>query len=203
MKASKFGQNVSLLVFTLCLLPALVQAHPEFGYHSGFESGALHPMHGLDHLIAMAAVGLWAAQRGGRSLLALPGAFVSAMIGGFLLSFTSFSLPHFESGITLSVILLGAFLAFRSNFRLPAATAMVALFGAFHGFAHGTELPTSASGSLFLAGFALSTLVLHAVGAFVGLKLKNAKPSEGFDPSTITRIAGAAICVSGLAFLAS
>ncbi len=202
MKASKFGQRVSLLVLTLGLLPALSQAHPEFGYHSGFESGTLHPLHGLDHLIAMVAVGLWAAQRGGRSLMALPGAFVLAMIGGFLLSFTSFSLPLFESGITLSVVLLGAFIAFRSNFRLSAATSVVALFGLFHGFAHGTELPTSASGSLFLAGFALSTLVLHAAGAWVGLKLKNAKPSEGFAPSTITRLAGAAICVTGLAFLA-
>ena len=152
----------------LVVMPTVVLAHE--GHGSGFLSGLGHPVGGMDHLLAMLAVGLWAAMLGGRALWALPLAFVGAMLAGGMLGLAALPLPGVEPMILASVVLLGVAAALA--LRLPAGWAAVAVaaFGLFHGHAHGAEGPETGL-VLYAAGFALATMGLHLVGLAVGLGL--------------------------------
>ena len=182
------------------VLPAVADAHT-FGTHdAGFAHGFLHPVGGWDHLLAMVAVGLWAAQRGGAALWALPAAFVTAMIGGGLLGMTGIALPAVELGIAGSVIALGALIAAQSRLSLPVSLAVVAAFALFHGHAHGAEMPEAAQPLLYGLGFALATALLHGAGVAAALSLRGiALDGKG---AFALRGLGAAIGLSGVALAA-
>ncbi len=174
------------LALAALLAPAAALAHAGHGAPSGFWDGALHPLVGADHLLAMVAVGLWAALAGGTARLAYPAAFLGAMIAGSLLGFGGIALPAMEPVILASVLVLGAATALA--LRLPAALACtcLALFGLMHGNAHGLE--ATAGGLAYVAGFALATALLHGAGLALALGIPGA-----------TRILGAATALGGAA----
>jgi urease accessory protein len=151
--------------------PAL--AHTGIGPASGFTHGFLHPLGGLDHVFAMVGVGLFAAALGGRALWLVPLSFVTMMAVGGALGMAGTFLPYVEIGIALSVVALGAMVAFQWKFPLAVAALVVGLFAIFHGHAHGAEMPDSISGIQYGAGFVLATALLHCagIGAGVGLGL--------------------------------
>lgn len=157
----------STLLFAM-LAPVVAHAHPG-GHADGFAAGLAHPFLGLDHLLAMIAVGVWAAQlartrRHAHALWALPLAFVGVMTLAAFLAVGGTALPAIESGVAASVLVLGLLIAARSRLALPAGLAVVALFAVFHGYAHGAEMPAAASLLTYGAGFALATAALHGVG---------------------------------------
>jgi urease accessory protein len=154
--------NLRHPLFALALLvaPAAAFGHPA----SGLLTGMLHPLLGLDHLLAMLAVGLWAAQQQGTARWVLPLAFVAAMLGGGLLGFAGLQLPLLETGIAGSVLALGLLVALAVRPALPVATGLTALFALAHGVAHGLELPALPSPWGYPAGFVGCTAALHVVG---------------------------------------
>lgn len=147
-------------------LPAL--AHPGHD-EAGLLSGFLHPLSGADHLLAMVAVGLWAAFLGGRAFWLVPGAFMSAMVVGFLFGMNGMVLPAIEPGIAASVVVLGVMIATTARLPLAPSIAIIALFGLLHGQAHGAELTGSAL--RFGLGFTAATAMLHAAGMASGTVL--------------------------------
>ncbi|NNM73597.1 HupE/UreJ family protein [Enterovirga aerilata] len=173
--------------------PAL--AHTGFGGVSGFGHGFSHPFGGADHVLAMVAVGLMAAQLGGRALWALPLAFLSMMTIGGALGLAGFELPYVELGIGLSVVAFGLAIALRADAPLALATALIGAFALFHGHAHGAEMPDTASGLAYGAGFVVATAILHAAGIAIGLMLGR------LSAPRILRAAGGAIALAGVAIL--
>jgi urease accessory protein len=143
----------ALLLSLIFLVPSLAQAHPGMpGHTHGFSNGLLHPLTGLDHICAMVAVGLWAAQRGGRALWLVPTTFVSIMIVGGILGMGGVGIPYVEQGIAASVLVLGIFIAAAVRLPLAASMVIVGLFAIFHGYAHGAEMPGSSSGFAYGIG---------------------------------------------------
>jgi urease accessory protein len=159
----------SLYLMPFLLLPSVAQAHPGHGAVTGFASGSAHPLLGMDHLCAMVAVGLWAAQRGGRALWAVPLAFVSVMMLGAATALGGHTIPFAEQGIAASVLVLGILIAAAIRLPLAASMVLVGAFALFHGFAHGAEIPTTASGFAFGAGMVFTTADLHLSGIAAGL----------------------------------
>lgn len=186
-------------IATGVLLPSLAYAHT--GDHfDGFMHGLAHPAGGLDHLCAMLAVGLWATQAGGRSLWALPLAFVSVMALGGALPALGISLPFVEQGIVLSVLLLGVLVAASVRLPLWLAGSMVGLFALWHGQTHGAEMPAWASGISYAAGFVLATMSLHAAGIAFGLGMQR-HGAWHRARERLVRLAGTGIALCG-AYLA-
>lgn len=184
-----------LLGLALMLLAAPAYAHT--GMHLGFslESGFLHPLHGLDHLLAMFAVGLLAAQLGGRAIWLVPGAFVAMMIAGALLGMAGIEIPGVELGILLSVVAIALPVAFAFGMPAPVAMAYVGAFALFHGVAHGAELPADAEAWPYIAGFAFATALLHVAGIAVGLACGRATAGQG---ALALRAAGGLVALAGL-----
>lgn len=174
--------------------PAL--AHTGHGDAHGFVAGLLHPVGGLDHVLAMAAVGLFAAHLGGRALWAVPAAFVTLMAFGGALGMNGVDVPYVEIGIGVSVVVFGAILA--AGIALPVGLAMglVGFFAIFHGHAHGAEMPQDATGAAYAAGFMIATALLHAAG--VGLGMGAAR----FASTVAVRLGGAAMAAAGVGLLA-
>jgi urease accessory protein len=179
-----------LLVLPLAAVP-LAQAHPGHGIHS-FAAGLQHPLTGYDHLLAMVAVGLWAVQLGGRARWALPLAFVSAMVLGALAGISGFALPGVNGWILASVFALGLLVAGAARLPLSVGLGLVALAGAFHGLAHGAEMPLSANSLGFLAGMVMTTALLHAAGVVLGLAAEK-------HSVALLRLAGAGVMAGGVA----
>jgi len=148
----------------LSLLAAPAYAHIGVGDTSSFAAGIAHPLFGLDHLVVMIAVGAWAALKGGRALWAWPISFVSVMLIGGGLGMAGMAVPFVEPAILASVVALGLFVALTVDLPVWVGGAIVGLFALFHGHAHGTEIPVSAGGLDYAAGFALATAGLHLVG---------------------------------------
>ena len=146
-------------------------AHPG-GNLNGFAAGILHPITGLDHIIAMVAVGLWGGIMGGRALWVLPITFPLIMAFGGVLGVLGVPMPGTEVGIALSGIVLGLMILFSVQAPLWLATVMVGIFAIFHGYAHGAELPQSADPAVFAAGFVISTGFLHLLGIGIGLAVR-------------------------------
>ncbi|MEH6687182.1 MAG: HupE/UreJ family protein [Halopseudomonas sabulinigri] len=160
-------RNNLALVAGLVLVPSLAQAHPGHDT-SGLVSGLSHPLLGLDHLLAMVAVGLCAAKLGGVARWLLPLLFVGVMLAGGGLAMAGVHLPGVELGIVASVIVLGMLLIFaRSGATLPAAL-LVSGFALFHGYAHGAEMPAAAGAAAYALGFAVATAALHGMGLVGG-----------------------------------
>gem|GEM_PF-348941 len=153
----------------LLLLPLAAQAHTGAGNTAGgFLAGFLHPISGLDHVLAMLAVGMWGAQLGNPALWVLPVAFPIVMAFGGIAGIVGLPLPQVEVGVTLSVIVLGAMIALDRRPPLVVAGLMVAFFAIFHGYAHGVELPHQAGALAYSAGFVLATGMLHITGIGIG-----------------------------------
>ena len=143
-------------------------AHPQKGEAVGFLTGFRHPISGLDHVLAMVAVGLWGAQLGAPAIWLLPVAFPLVMAMGGMLGLMGVPLPGVEYGIALSAILLGSAVMFEYRPPLGVAAALVGFFAIFHGHAHGTELPPGQSALLYSMGFVIATGCLHALGIGIG-----------------------------------
>ena len=139
----------------------------------GILSGFLHPLLGIDHLLAMLAVGILSAQIGGRALWSVPATFVGTMAIGAFLGIAGWALPFVEYGITFSVLILGIAILFGDSIPEWAALVAVAVFALFHGNAHGAEIPeiTNTIGLLvaYILGFLVATAGLHVVGALIGI----------------------------------
>jgi urease accessory protein len=157
----------------------------------GFDSGFAHPLHGLDHILVMVAVGLWAGQLGGRARWLVPASFVTVMAFGGALAMAGLRVPYTEEGILLSVLVLGVLVAVAARFPLPACMAIVGIFAFFHGHSHGMEMPANAVGYAYGVGFILATVLLHAVGIGLAYAVQTVK-------LPVVRWAGAAIAVVGI-----
>ncbi len=190
-------RNVFALIALIGLfaVPEIASAHPGHGAGGGLGAGLAHPFSGIDHLLAMFTVGLWAATLGGQATWKIPATFVVLLAGGAALGMTGIYLPLAEPFIAASVLVLGLATAFM--LRLPGAggIALVGLFALFHGYAHGTEMPAGVSGYLFLEGMAIASVALHLAGFGVGHALKR----HGW----LLRSGGALIAGTGVWLLAS
>jgi urease accessory protein len=183
-----------ILVSSL-LYPAAAFAHSRGGEALGFVSGLQHPVSGLDHVLAMIAVGLWGAQLGAPAVWFLPVTFPMVMAFGGMLGLMGVRLPGIEVGIALSAIALGFVVCTEARPQLWAAVLLVAVFAIFHGHAHGTELPAGANGILYSIGFVIATGTLHALGISIGL-------IHRWPAGRVAlRAAGAIVAVAGVAFL--
>lgn len=160
---------VSLILLVLASTPAL--AHTGGAIAGDFTSGFEHPVKGLDHLLAMLAVGLWGAQIGGRSIWTLPVAFPLVMAAGGLVGAARIPVPHVELAIALSVLGLGAAIALAFKPVEWLAIAAVGVFALFHGYAHGAELPTAVDPAAYGVGFVVATGLIHLAGIGIGLLL--------------------------------
>lgn len=174
-------------------LPAF--AHLDPVAHGSLAAGFSHPLFGADHILAMVAVGLWAALLGGRALWLVPAAFVATMAAGFGGALIGAPLPFVEPVILASVVTIGLLAATALRVPTGAAMAMVGFFALFHGHAHGGELG-SAGALSFAVGFAAATALLHAAGVAAGLGL--GRLLAGAAGRTATRVAGALTAAGGL-----
>lgn len=155
-------------VVALVFIPARVLAHVTGDVAGGLASGFLHPISGLDHVVAMVAVGLWGSQLGKPAIWILPVTFPIVMAFGGVMGVREIPLPPVELGIALSAIVLGAAVALSVKPPLWAAAAVVGAFAVFHGYAHGTELPRAAAPLAYGSGFVLTTGMLHVCGIAIG-----------------------------------
>lgn len=180
------------LALAAAALPA--EAHVGIGSTSSFSAGFMHPLSGPDHMTAMVAVGLWAALKGGRALWVWPSAFVGVMLVGGALGMAHVPIPFVEPGILASVVALGLLVALAVDLPVWTGALIIGLFALFHGHAHGTEVPESAGGIEYMAGFALATALLHATGIAAGLGL-------GSRMRGLARAAGAACAAIGVGLI--
>ena len=184
---------LSLTALALSTAPALAHLNPE--EHGSFMAGFSHPLFGLDHILVMVAVGLWASQIGGRALWLVPSAFVGTMALGFGLAVAGVDLPFVEPAILASVVALGLLVAMAARFDTVASAAIVAAFALFHGHAHGGELGAAGAAS-FGIGFVVATALLHAAGIALGLGV--ARIANG---AILARIIGGLTAVTGVALI--
>ncbi|OAP38160.1 protein hupE [Sinorhizobium glycinis] len=170
-------------------------AHLDPAEHGSLAAGLFHPFFGADHILAMLAVGLWAAQIGGRALWAVPGAFVAMMAVGFGLALAAVPLPFVEPAILASVVALGLIVAIAVRLDVAPAAAIVGTFALFHGHAHGSELGAAGAWQ-FAAGFTIATALLHVAGIGLGITLARLS-SNG----TLTRLLGGVTALGGAALI--
>lgn len=188
--------SLAATIFIAAAAPAFAHLNPE--EHGSFMAGFSHPLFGLDHILAMVAVGLWAAQiasdeRKRKALWIVPAAFVGTMAIGFFLALSGIGLPFVEPAILASVIALGLLVAMAVHLPIAASAAVVGVFALFHGHAHGGEL--GAAGAFqFGIGFVIATALLHVAGIALGLGISRFSPQ-------VTRILGAATALLGLSLV--
>lgn len=181
------------LLLTMAAAPAL--AHTGHGSVAGFAHGLMHPLTGLDHILAMVAVGLWAGLVGGRARIAYPAAFIGMMVAAGLWGMSGGVLPGVEIGIALSVVILGFAIALKASPPLAAGALACAIFAIFHGFAHGAELPENAGGLSYAIGFVIATAALHGAGLVLAEAVASRAP-------VLARVAGGGLVLAGIAILA-
>lgn len=192
--ASRFLKLSALLA----VLPAIASAHP--GHDGGhglewdFAGGVQHPLFGLDHLLAMIAVGIWAAQLGGRARWFVPATFVGVMALGAVVGNQGVAFPAVEQMIAASLLAFGLMIALAKRLPVSLGLGLTALFALFHGVAHGAEIPANVSGVSYGLGFVVATTALHGVGLALG-KL-SAKQSAWF-----AKAAGASVAAVGAVML--
>ena len=161
-----------LVMVALLLAPSVAFAHPGHGEGGSLLAGFIHPFSGIDHLLAMTAVGLFAANLGGRALWAVPATFVAMMALGGVFGAAGVSLPFAETAIALSVLVFGFVIFSGMTPPVLAAMALVGIFAIFHGHAHGTEMPVGGSGVVYGIGFMVATTLLHGFGITLGLAIR-------------------------------
>ena len=187
MKRSIFA----ILGISSLFLTSVAHAHILPGDVHGFGSGFSHPWHGLDHMLAMIGVGLWAAQLGGSARWRVPASFVGVMAVGGALAMAGLRLPFVEQGIVASVMAVGLLIALAARMPVSASMAVVGVFAMFHGLSHGAEMPVNALGFAYGAGFVLATTILHAGGIGVAYAVRSVR-------LPVIRWAGAGIAMAGL-----
>jgi urease accessory protein len=185
-------------VAALLLSTTLVHAHPGDAAHD-LAHGFMHPIGGLDHVLAMVAVGVFAAQLGGRALWLVPAAFVTVMAVAAAFGAAGVTLPRVEFGIAASVLVLGAVVALRLGMPVVLAAFVVGVFAIFHGVAHGAEMPATMSGLGYGVGFVAATVLLHAAGIGAGLLLGRASGAYAVRAlGAATAVVGGVMIVAGL-----
>lgn len=179
-------------LFMLAVLPRVAFAHAGHDHaDGGFASGVMHPLTGFDHLIAMLAIGLWAAQIGGRAVVVLPCVFVIAMLAGGVIASQGVEVPLIEPGIITSLLVLGLLIATTVKLPLTAGVLITAVFAFMHGSAHGGELG-DASPMAFALGALLATTCLHVAGVLLG------RAMQAGQGGLALRVTGGAIAALGL-----
>ncbi len=171
------------------------EAHVEGALTQGFLHGFMHPMGGMDHVLAMVAVGLFAVILGGRALWAVPSSFVAMMVAGGAMGIAGVDVSFVEVGIAMSVLVLGVLVDMQTKLPVAIAAAMVGGLAVFHGVAHGAEMPVDTSGFSYGLGFVCATALLHGVGLGLGLLVSR------LGTITISRVAqvgGSLIAAAGL-----
>jgi urease accessory protein len=192
-------RSLIVALFAVCLAGSPAFAHIGHGQTETLSTGFFHPLGGIDHVLAMVAVGLYAASLGGAAIWLIPATFVGTMVVGGALGYAGLPLPYVEQGIGLSVVVMG--LAIFLGVRVPTAIAMalVGLFALFHGHAHGSEGADLAAFLPYVAGFVVATSVLHIAGIALGTTFDRL----GGDRSDFLRRAtGATGAVAGVSLLA-
>lgn len=186
-----------LLALSMGLIPQIVYAHDgstvPFG---GFLSGLVHPVLGYDHLLAMLSVGILSAQIGGRAIWTVPATFVGVMAVGGALGLIDIGLGATEFGIAISLVLLGAIIAAERTLPVRLAMLGVGFFAIFHGYAHGTEMPTTAEPVLYALGFLTGTALIHIAGVVIGDISKHYERGK-----MILRAGGGLIALVGFLFI--
>lgn len=191
---------LSLAAAMLAIGVAPASAHLDPGQHGSFLAGVSHPLFGLDHILAMVAVGLWAALLGGRALRLVPAAFVITMALGFGAAVAGAPLPFVEPVILASIVAIGLLAAIALHVPAGFGMALVGFFAFFHGHAHGGELGEAGALS-FALGFVLSTASLHVAGIGTGLALGRLLGTPG--GRFATQLAGGATALAGLWLVAA
>ncbi|MBK4217412.1 HupE/UreJ family protein [Paracoccus caeni] len=186
-------KKLTALTGAALLLPQLALAHPGHD-ENGFVSGMSHPVGGADHLLAMVALGLLAAQIGGRALWALPCTFVGAMILGGFAGFAGLPFPGVEPMILASVVILGVLVAMAVRLPLTMLGPAVAIFGFAHGWVHGAEGPAHGL-AVYAIGFAIATMALHLAGIGIGKLLNSGVLLRGLGGGTA--LAGLVLAIGG------
>jgi urease accessory protein len=188
---------LSLFVL-VAALASPAEAHSGISNTAGFLHGFGHPFSGLDHMLAMVAVGFYAAHLGGRSIYLIPLTFMLMMAVGGAIGMVGIDIPLIEIGIALSVIVLGAAVAVPFNLSSTAAMCLVGFFALFHGHAHGIEMPVDASGLEYGLGFVLATGILHMTGIGIGASIGLAAERSS---QRIAQVGGAAMAAAGFHLL--
>lgn len=188
MKQKSTVQLLSLLL--LMGLSSSALAHPGHAF-GGIGSGLLHPFSGMDHLLAMVAIGLWAGQRGMHQVWLLPAVFMSLLAAGAGVALLFPALPMIETGIAASVLVLGLIIALAVKVPTALSIVLAAAFGFVHGYAHGLEMPGTAAPALYALGFLAATAALHFSGATLGLVTRARYTAW-------SQAAGAVIALSGV-----
>lgn len=179
-------------ILAIGVVASVTPASAHTGQHliSGFAAGFGHPFTGLDHMLAMVSVGLFAAFLGGRATWSVPAGFIVMMLFGGAMGMTGIGIPAVEAGIAASIIALGALIAWGRSWHPAAAMALAGSFALFHGYAHGVEIPEGSDVLAYSAGFALASLALHLFGLATGAGLTK--------QSQASRLSGVAVTLAGL-----
>lgn len=172
------------------LVPVLAQAHPGHE-HGDFGGGATHPLLGLDHLLAAVAIGVWAAQLGGRARWMVPFTFIAALALGAVASLSGLQVAIAEPGVLGSVFLLGLLIVAAVRLPLAVSASLAAVFALCHGYAHASEIPSGAGVLSYSAGLLVTTALLHLAGIVVALR------AQTFGPRWV-RVAGAVVLAAGV-----
>jgi len=187
------------LIFSCTLLlglTGLAEAHPGHSdTHSAFFTGLLHPLSGVDHLLGMVVVGVWAAQLGERAIWAVPAAFLSLLMLGAALAMNGIAPPRVEAGVATSLLLLGLLVVRTQRLPLGAAIALTSVFALFHGAAHGNELPALADPVRYALGFVAATALLHAMGVALGFAVQ-CRPALARAGGVATALVGAGLLLT-------
>lgn len=191
---------IAALAFAALAFAAPAEAHTFGAVGAGLPEGFFHPLAGLDHVLAMVAVGLWAAQQGGRALWRIPATFVAALVLGGGLAAAGVVLPGVELGVAASVAVLGLVIALAARPSPVAGMALVGAFAVLHGQAHGMELPETAAPALYALGFTLSTALLHGLGLAIGLV---PRALGGRALAVPLRLCGVVVAVTGVALVSA
>ena len=184
---------LSIGTFALVIsLPAIAQAHVGHGETVGFLHGLEHPIGGLDHILAMLAVGLWAAQLGGHAVWSVPLTFVSVMALGGVLGIAGVPVPFVEQSIIASDLIFGGLVLMATRLPLAVSISIVGLLAVFHGYAHGEEMPKNAAALEYAAGFMVATAALHLSGVGIALLMNKLLKDR------LVRLAGGGIILGGI-----
>ncbi len=195
MNQAAITSHARTMALMLAIAPAVAFAHEESGQAAGLLAGLAHPVSGLDHVLAMIAVGLWGAVLGAPAIWVLPVAFPMVMALGGLMGLLGVPVPGVEVGIALSAIVLGALVFGEARPPLWIGVVIVAFFAIFHGHAHGRELPAGTSALLYSLGFVVATGLLHAAGILLGAARRWTAGRRA------VRLAGAGVGLAGVFFL--
>lgn len=190
---------IIILAAVSVLTPVAALAHTGAGDTHGVVHGFMHPVTGLDHVLAMVAVGILAALLGGRAIWLVPASFVALAAVGGLLGVQGVPVPFVEFGISASVVLLGLAIALQARLPLGWTVGLVGLFGLYHGYAHGAEMPADASGFAYGAGFLAATAMLHIAGIGLGLGIAHMARRSA---TRFAQAGGTAIALAGIVLLA-